>query len=185
ASRPGLVLAAPVSSRGRTSTRRDVRPGPEAGASPGGPRPTPPGPVPGPARPARGQVPGRTRPDSYAVTTAWTRSRAPSLASTRPTWVLTVASATNSSVAISVLERPRAMSTSTSRSRSVRLSSTAGGVRSASGSTLARCPMSRLVEDRSEEHTSELQSRENLVCRLLLEKKKKEINEGKILQNKD
>src|SRR5690606_40057813 len=30
----------------------------------------------------------------------------------------------------------------------------------------------RLVEGRSEEHTSELQSRENLVCRLLLEKKK-------------
>src|SRR5690606_41739337 len=28
------------------------------------------------------------------------------------------------------------------------------------------------VADRSEEHTSELQSRENLVCRLLLEKKK-------------
>src|SRR5436309_10504320 len=32
-------------------------------------------------------------------------------------------------------------------------------------------PSSRRV--RSEEHTSELQSRENLVCRLLLEKKKK------------
>src|SRR5215475_13202709 len=30
--------------------------------------------------------------------------------------------------------------------------------------------------DRSEEHTSELQSRENLVCRLLLEKKKKITN---------
>src|SRR5690606_40587218 len=30
----------------------------------------------------------------------------------------------------------------------------------------------RKVELRSEEHTSELQSRENLVCRLLLEKKK-------------
>ena len=29
---------------------------------------------------------------------------------------------------------------------------------------------------RSEEHTSELQSRTNLVCRLLLEKKKKQIN---------
>src|SRR5690606_39685367 len=28
-----------------------------------------------------------------------------------------------------------------------------------------------LADDRSEEHTSELQSRENLVCRLLLEKK--------------
>src|SRR5690606_40186645 len=31
-------------------------------------------------------------------------------------------------------------------------------------------------ETRSEEHTSELQSRENLVCRLLLEKKKKKKN---------
>src|SRR2546430_5050743 len=30
------------------------------------------------------------------------------------------------------------------------------------------------VSDRSEEHTSELQSQSNLVCRLLLEKKKKE-----------
>src|SRR5690606_41698275 len=30
----------------------------------------------------------------------------------------------------------------------------------------------RIVGARSEEHTSELQSRENLVCRLLLEKKK-------------
>src|SRR2546421_1985708 len=30
-------------------------------------------------------------------------------------------------------------------------------------------------EDRSEEHTSELQSRSDLVCRLLLEKKKREI----------
>src|SRR5256886_7646842 len=29
-----------------------------------------------------------------------------------------------------------------------------------------------VVEDRSEEHTSELQSQSNLVCRLLLEKKK-------------
>src|SRR5438270_3540934 len=30
------------------------------------------------------------------------------------------------------------------------------------------------VDDRSEEHTSELQSQSNLVCRLLLEKKKKD-----------
>src|SRR5690606_41397106 len=36
----------------------------------------------------------------------------------------------------------------------------------------------RLLETRSEEHTSELQSRENLVCRLLLEKKKNEIQNG-------
>src|SRR5436309_7515732 len=33
-----------------------------------------------------------------------------------------------------------------------------------------------LLPIRSEEHTSELQSRENLVCRLLLEKKKKKKN---------
>src|SRR3712207_7098363 len=36
------------------------------------------------------------------------------------------------------------------------------------------------VEERSEEHTSELQSRQYLVCRLLLEKKKKKIKELKI-----
>src|SRR5690606_41830491 len=34
----------------------------------------------------------------------------------------------------------------------------------------------RLFGRRSEEHTSELQSRENLVCRLLLEKKNKQQN---------
>src|SRR5690606_41587805 len=32
-------------------------------------------------------------------------------------------------------------------------------------------PDARKIDERSEEHTSELQSRENLVCRLLLEKK--------------
>src|SRR2546430_7788780 len=35
-------------------------------------------------------------------------------------------------------------------------------------------PASPLTTSRSEEHTSELQSQSNLVCRLLLEKKKKE-----------
>src|SRR3712207_7294875 len=34
------------------------------------------------------------------------------------------------------------------------------------------------VTSRSEEHTSELQSRQYLVCRLLLEKKKKNINQS-------
>src|SRR5688572_31470218 len=37
--------------------------------------------------------------------------------------------------------------------------------------------MGVLIEIRSEEHTSELQSQSNLVCRLLLEKKKKTIYE--------
>src|SRR2546430_13434738 len=34
------------------------------------------------------------------------------------------------------------------------------------------------INTRSEEHTSELQSQSNLVCRLLLEKKKKELSPG-------
>src|SRR5438034_8393141 len=37
-------------------------------------------------------------------------------------------------------------------------------------------PMLRRLFRRSEEHTSELQSHSDLVCRLLLEKKKKKIN---------
>src|SRR2546422_6398248 len=39
--------------------------------------------------------------------------------------------------------------------------------------------------DRSEEHTSELQSRLHLVCRLLLEKKKKKINKIIIIHHKN
>src|SRR5215475_11551582 len=39
--------------------------------------------------------------------------------------------------------------------------------------TAAWYPLPVPISSRSEEHTSELQSRENLVCRLLLEKKKK------------
>src|SRR2546430_5180233 len=38
-----------------------------------------------------------------------------------------------------------------------------------------REPSAAAVRNRSEEHTSELQSQSNLVCRLLLEKKKKKI----------
>src|SRR5207302_5021496 len=41
------------------------------------------------------------------------------------------------------------------------------------------CTRCRLDLVRSEEHTSELQSRENLVCRLLLEKKKKKKRKSK------
>src|SRR2546427_6737674 len=41
----------------------------------------------------------------------------------------------------------------------------------------AGCPVcsGAVLEQRSEEHTSELQSQSNLVCRLLLEKKKKKL----------
>src|SRR3712207_6912171 len=48
-----------------------------------------------------------------------------------------------------------------------------GGVRDADAMGQARCRDLLLAEGRSEEHTSELQSRQYLVCRLLLEKKKK------------
>src|SRR4051812_49454267 len=44
----------------------------------------------------------------------------------------------------------------------------AGAIRAVTGSSLRIAP-------RSEEHTSELQSHVNLVCRLLLEKKKKTV----------
>src|SRR3712207_8566296 len=39
------------------------------------------------------------------------------------------------------------------------------------------CPPAGAADGRSEEHTSELQSRQYLVCRLLLEKKKRTISE--------
>src|SRR6266511_2948774 len=42
----------------------------------------------------------------------------------------------------------------------------------AAGTGFARPSPPRLSARRSEEHTSELQSRENIVCRLLLDKKK-------------
>src|SRR6266446_7309228 len=50
----------------------------------------------------------------------------------------------------------------------------------------ARCRVSssRLIAGRSEEHTSELQSPCNLVCRLLLEKKKKNKNYLHFLKRK-
>src|SRR2546428_6475268 len=38
-------------------------------------------------------------------------------------------------------------------------------------------PASAIAPTRSEEHTSELQSRSDLVCRLLLEKKNEDLNE--------
>src|SRR2546422_8228472 len=46
-------------------------------------------------------------------------------------------------------------------------------VRNPVGRLGVRSDRSGRVQDRSEEHTSELQSRLHLVCRLLLEKKKK------------
>src|SRR5690606_30948072 len=67
------------------------------------------------------------------------------------------------------------------RSRRARIGATHGHRRGSTGPSVGhrrlqmdRYRLSRIAAwPRSEEHTSELQSRENLVCRLLLEKKKK------------
>src|SRR3712207_8237273 len=61
--------------------------------------------------------------------------------------------------------RPRAPAPACGSPRAQRRSRGGGSA----SSTAAGCPR------RSEEHTSELQSRQYLVCRLLLEKKKKQI----------
>src|SRR6266567_7244459 len=57
-----------------------------------------------------------------------------------------------------------------------------------SGQTFARrlggVPRAPATGWRSEEHTSELQSQSNLVCRLLLEKKKKNTKTDMIIKNK-
>src|SRR5688500_19966643 len=49
-----------------------------------------------------------------------------------------------------------------------------GDSRVLTGKNVTRSPAPRTMTARSEEHTSELQSPCNLVCRLLLEKKKKQ-----------
>src|SRR5216683_7580497 len=53
------------------------------------------------------------------------------------------------------------------------------------GSTSGRGPAGTRDGSRSEEHTSELQSRSDLVCRLLLEKKKKKRYESSLHNKKN
>src|SRR6266436_9726883 len=79
-----------------------------------------------------------------------------------------------------LMNRPKSGSKRAPTAKSVRLNkppSTPVDMRSTSGcipSSGTSC--SPIFTTRSEEHTSELQSRLHLVCRLLLEKKKKNIN---------
>src|SRR3712207_7742894 len=58
-----------------------------------------------------------------------------------------------------------------SRARSMRVSFSS--ITASAESRVSICPSRSSLASRSEEHTSELQSRQYLVCRLLLEKKKK------------
>src|SRR5436309_7679789 len=55
----------------------------------------------------------------------------------------------------------------------------------AAGRAARQCQAYEKSRRRSEEHTSELQSRENLVCRLLLEKKKKKTKQKLKTQYED
>src|SRR5690606_39994520 len=72
----------------------------------------------------------------------------------------------------SLEELPQASSSSSSsRAASSSWSASAPIWRALSRPRLARPVVITRAKARSEEHTSELQSRENLVCRLLLEKK--------------
>src|SRR5690606_40356023 len=54
---------------------------------------------------------------------------------------------------------------------------------SSGDAAIPRLPAQPRAHPRSEEHTSELQSRENLVCRLLLEKKKKQTKQERLMIN--
>src|SRR5690349_22445192 len=70
--------------------------------------------------------------------------------------------------ALPILVRPRRRPTWSSKRSLLASASPAASARAT-----VRCNAGASARRRSEEHTSELQSRRDLVCRLLLEKKKK------------
>src|SRR5690606_26688737 len=76
----------------------------------------------------------------------------------------------HSSSTVSISRRARSLRASAAASSSSNRATSADG--SFGNCTSSRRAGGRTAPARSEEHTSELQSRENLVCRLLLEKKK-------------
>src|SRR3989449_6370460 len=124
---------------------------------------------PGPAQDSVLTTPARMA-QRTSPATSWMSSRC--MISLR--WVSTVLTVRWSCWAISLLEQPSATSCRISRWRGVRRSSTPGSP------TRRRYSSTTCFETRSEEHTSELQSRLHLVCRLLLEKKKKRRERNRI-----
>src|SRR5438132_3062675 len=89
---------------------------------------------------------------------------------------------------IAVTDRPSASRVSNSSARPASTSCWMSASRSGPGGGSA-CDFQRITKyPRSEEHTSELQSHSDLVCRLLLEKKKKKkmklISVKKLVQSK-
>src|SRR2546427_8725660 len=87
-------------------------------------------------------------------------------------WLRTVAGARWSWTAICLCVRPRTTSRATVASRG---DSPSAAHRGRARNHSRPCCVNSVMT-RSEEHTSELQSQSNLVCRLLLEKKKKNKN---------
>src|SRR5690606_40492130 len=71
------------------------------------------------------------------------------------------------------------------RRQGVRLQPRLDRARAGQRGALRQDRQGELDAARSEEHTSELQSRENLVCRLLLEKKKTKITHKTRILNKE
>src|SRR5690606_40000961 len=117
----------------------------------------------GRAQPEAGQLEKRLRyqPGARNAAPGWTRRRATHRALSR-------AGLRPSTLGAGARERPRG------GARPARSASGHDQHRAQAGALSARAPEaagSARARARSEEHTSELQSRENLVCRLLLEKK--------------
>src|SRR2546429_5008806 len=72
------------------------------------------------------------------------------------------------------LRRQRAVARTWIEALRIRAADPQQPVRALSGGNQQKVAIGRLLYQRSEEHTSELQSRLHLVCRLLLEKKKRQ-----------
>src|SRR5438034_868741 len=114
----------------------------------------------------------------------WRNRGAKSVTSTQPPWrswrrvtrigVLTRYACSSFTTSIrSTAKRPKSVSPARSRSREQNTGSPSKRGKQAHTTSLRGLTSAPIVPLRSEEHTSELQSHSDLVCRLLLEKKKK------------
>src|SRR5580698_4049345 len=112
-------------------------------------------------------VPSRTIPrrSASAVAASLTRESASSIQSTGTSWIRRPARSASTSNSVSKNQPVSRVSGSSARAASARIA--------LNPHCASENPVPRLACSRSEEHTSELQSHVNLVCRLLLEKKKK------------
>src|SRR5437867_467296 len=124
---------------------------------------------------------------------SWTRSwwrrsgRASSKTTSRtPSWTASSVAPPSSPRIASRPNACRASGSRTSNQWSARRGPSTDSDRKPSSSRAVTCKGPSSTSFRSEEHTSELQSPYDLVCRLLLEKKKKKLNtQYKLFKNRD